>query len=608
MISLKINYKRNFYISGIPVKSSHYKNKKDNIMRKRMVNCSSIIILILLTSFILGCSDVNNNSIIPDQQNLLSIIQRFPIDGEIDNSILSGISENTLDVYNTKGEMQTEKVTIKWVVANDDTHLYLAVEWNDDDYNKSYDNDNKELTDYDSIQIFLDTNGNGSFEVNEDKRLLATASVSCIFLDSHDTASETEWIMDEIGDGSGFVRYDDTEKKYQAEFLIPLESDINGEDATITSSTRINITILDHMKKSDGTGLFSMLVLDDYNNSTNWPELGITDSEKMNNPEIPGNLSGTIAYLSMHENSMGEIYIFEPSKGTTKKIVPEASAEAQYNGLFKGCISLSYDRTKVAFLGAPSDHEESAEAAKQSEIYIINVDGTGFTRLTNNGYMDGHPAWSPDDSKLLYGCYNPANEGGHIMVMNSDGTGITDLTLLSEPDSNTYWCDEMDPEWLPDGRIVFKTNRYFLFPNWSESDNEIQIAIMDFNWSGWGTTGIVFLGIEQLSFETGIGDHDPVGNLSSVIFERIMGSDNYNSAPGCFTPWHIVEVQLNGTGERTLVSNPFINWLPVYDPTGEYVVYIRSCGYSEARLMTQSGIDLGRFIPNVTQLKYLDWK
>ena len=42
------------------------------------------------------------------------------------------------------------------------------------------------------------------------------------------------------------------------------------------------------------------------------------------------------------------------------------------------------------------------------EIYTINVDGTGLAQLTNDGFINAHPAWSPDDSLI---CWSPLTPG-----------------------------------------------------------------------------------------------------------------------------------------------------------------------------------------------------
>lgn len=78
------------------------------------------------------------------------------------------------------------------------------------------------------------------------------------------------------------------------------------------------------------------------------------------------------------------------------------------------------------------------------EIYVMNVDGSGLRRLTNNPGEDTYPAWSPDSSRLVF---NSATVGyTDIYMINADGTGLTQLT--SDP------APEYDPSWSPDGSMI----------------------------------------------------------------------------------------------------------------------------------------------------------
>jgi len=54
------------------------------------------------------------------------------------------------------------------------------------------------------------------------------------------------------------------------------------------------------------------------------------------------------------------------------------------------------------------------------DIWVINSDGTGETRLTEEGSTDGLPAWSPDGTFIAF----LSNRGGTwaIWVMNADGS------------------------------------------------------------------------------------------------------------------------------------------------------------------------------------------
>ena len=60
------------------------------------------------------------------------------------------------------------------------------------------------------------------------------------------------------------------------------------------------------------------------------------------------------------------------------------------------------------------------------EIYVMNSDGTGQTRLTENDSENYSPSWSPDGSQIVFQSYRDGN--AEIYVMNADGTGETRLT------------------------------------------------------------------------------------------------------------------------------------------------------------------------------------
>jgi len=71
------------------------------------------------------------------------------------------------------------------------------------------------------------------------------------------------------------------------------------------------------------------------------------------------------------------------------------------------------------------------------EIYKMNADGTGQTRLTTNGALDGEPAWSPDGTKIAFSSSRTGN--GDIYRMNADGTGLVRLTTSTGIDLSPAW-------------------------------------------------------------------------------------------------------------------------------------------------------------------------
>ena len=80
------------------------------------------------------------------------------------------------------------------------------------------------------------------------------------------------------------------------------------------------------------------------------------------------------------------------------------------------------------------------------EVFLMDADGSGTQRLTNNSVTDFSPKFSPDGKRIAF-----QREDLHLWTMNVDGTNQTQLTSLgtSTPGS-----------WSPDGsQIVFQTNR-----------------------------------------------------------------------------------------------------------------------------------------------------
>jgi Tol biopolymer transport system component len=107
------------------------------------------------------------------------------------------------------------------------------------------------------------------------------------------------------------------------------------------------------------------------------------------------------------------------------------------------------------------------------EIYVVNMaflldrdgnetpDVSGLTRLTYNPAHDGHPAWSPDGRQLVF--ESDRDQHYQLYVMNDDGSGVTRITntdSMTTPVANKP-LDDRYPIWIPGcmERIVFASNR-----------------------------------------------------------------------------------------------------------------------------------------------------
>ena len=85
------------------------------------------------------------------------------------------------------------------------------------------------------------------------------------------------------------------------------------------------------------------------------------------------------------------------------------------------------------------------------EIYMMNSDGSGQTRLTNNSVRDDFPTWSPDGRKIAFLRQNGSVYS--INLMNADGTDVRQITSLSLISSL------FGMSWSPDAtKIAFEEN------------------------------------------------------------------------------------------------------------------------------------------------------
>src|SRR5206468_7283730 len=125
--------------------------------------------------------------------------------------------------------------------------------------------------------------------------------------------------------------------------------------------------------------------------------------------------------------------------------------------------------TKLAF---------TSDRAGNEDVYVMDPDGTGVRRLTDSPGADADPAWSPDGKRIAFTSDRDGDQ--EVYVMNADGTGEADLTnspaitVSAAPGARTFGNDSA-PAWSPDGRRIAFT-----------SDRDLNIEIYAMNADGTG--------------------------------------------------------------------------------------------------------------------------
>lgn len=128
------------------------------------------------------------------------------------------------------------------------------------------------------------------------------------------------------------------------------------------------------------------------------------------------------------------------------------------NFISRGVVWQMTNDTPMVYLPLVIKNYSSVETGKivfvsnrdgNDEIYSMNYDGSGVTRLTNNTFEDSSPDWSPDGSKIVF----DSNRSGEyeIYVMDANGGNQTKITTMTH---------NYVPQWSPDGtRIAFYTRQ-----------------------------------------------------------------------------------------------------------------------------------------------------
>jgi Tol biopolymer transport system component len=164
-------------------------------------------------------------------------------------------------------------------------------------------------------------------------------------------------------------------------------------------------------------------------------------------------------------------------------------------------------------------------------IFVINVDGTGLTKLTNSStYQNRRPAWSPDGTRIAFSSNRDGND--EIYVMNADGSNP--IRLTHDVHSNQA------PDWSPDGsKIVFQSNR----------TGNLQIWVM--NADG---TGLMQLTNTQGCTRSGDPTWSPDGSKIAFASDRDFPTDDCNDLERGIL--QVFVMNADGTNQVSLTSLP----------------------------------------------------
>ena len=170
--------------------------------------------------------------------------------------------------------------------------------------------------------------------------------------------------------------------------------------------------------------------------------------------ELDFRASGKQRRYSWDYDEMMDIFTANPDGSDLRRLTTARGYDAE--------AGYSPDGKKIVFSSTRSAYADNLTADEKKlreidlsyfgEIYIMNADGSGQTRLTQTPGYDGGPFFSPDGQRIVWRRFNKAGAVAEIHTMKIDGSDVRKVTRFD----SMSWA----PYFHPSGEyIIFASNK-----------------------------------------------------------------------------------------------------------------------------------------------------
>jgi Tol biopolymer transport system component len=188
------------------------------------------------------------------------------------------------------------------------------------------------------------------------------------------------------------------------------------------------------------------------------------------------------------------------------------------------------------------------------DIYVMNDNGSGIRRLTNNTLSkDRDPRWSPDGKRIAFTRYMDKERiqtSSELFIMDADGTDQKRLTHNTVADGY--------PSWSPDGQYLTFTSKH---------NREYEVYVIELA----STTTKRLTGVEG-KVGSGVPDWSPDGR--EIVYEKFLSNG------GGLAHKNIYLMRANGEQQHPLFPDPqegadtiIMRFFPRWSADGQRILF-----------------------------------